>query len=69
MKAYIEEPIVPMAGLGDAAYGFQDTGDGLYKIYVLKRGDLSFQPMGEAGATARKVAEAVVSVLWATKAR
>lgn len=32
LKAYIEEPIVPMAKLGDAAYGSQDRGDGPYQI-------------------------------------
>jgi hypothetical protein len=64
MKAYIEEPIAPIAALGDAAYGFRDKGDGRYKIYVLKRDDLLFQATGESEATARKVAEAVVGVLW-----
>lgn len=68
MKAYIEAPTTPIAGLGDAAYGFRDPGDGRYKIYVLKRGDLSFQATGESEATARKVAEAVVGVLWKKRA-
>lgn len=69
MKAYIEAPIVPIDGLGDAAYGFQDKGDGRYKIYVLKRDDLSFQATRETEAAARKVAEAVVGVLWKKKAQ
>lgn len=69
LKAYIEEPIVPIAGLGDAAFGFQDKGDGRYKIYVLKRGDLSCQARGEAEAPARKVAEAAGGLLWERKAR
>lgn len=68
IKAYIEEPIASIPDLGDAAYGFRDRGDGRYKIYVLKRGDLSFQATGESDAAARKVAEAVVGVLWKKKA-
>lgn len=64
MRPYIEEPIAPISGLGDAAYGFWDKGDGRYKIHVLKRDDLSFQATGETEAAARKVAGAVVGVLW-----
>jgi len=35
LKAYIEAPISLIAGLGDAASGFQDRGDGRDNIYVL----------------------------------
>lgn len=64
LKKYIEEPITPVSGLGDGAYWFKDKGDNRFKIHVLKRGDLMFQATGESAASARKVAEAVVAVLW-----
>jgi hypothetical protein len=64
LKQYIEEPITPIAGLGDEAYTFRDKGDGRYKINVLKRGDLMIQATGGTAESARKVADAAVAVLW-----
>ena len=65
LKKYIDDPISPVNGLGDAAYLFHDKGDGRFKIHVLKRGDLMFEATGESAESARKVAEAVVAQLWA----
>ncbi len=64
LKKYIEDPITPIAGLGDGAYMFHDTGDGRFKIHVLKRGDVMVEANAESAASARKVADAVVAVLW-----
>ena len=64
LKKYIEDPITPIAGLGDGAYLFHDTGDGRFKIHVLKRGDVMIEASGDSEASARKVAGAVVAVLW-----
>lgn len=64
LKQVIEEPLTSVSGLGDDAYAFRDAGDGRFKINVLKRDDLMFQATGESAATARQVANAVVSVLW-----
>ena len=64
LKKYIDDPITPIAGLGDGAYMFHDTGDGRFKIHVLKRGDVTIEASGDSEASARKVAGAVVAVLW-----
>lgn len=66
LKKSIEEPRTTLTGLGDAAYMFQDKGDGRFKINVLKRGDLMIQATGETAESARKVADAVVAHLWKT---
>ena len=63
MKPYIEEPITPVAGLGDGAYIYRDKGDGRFKIYVLMRGQQTISTTGETAESARKVAEAVLAVL------
>lgn len=64
LKQYIDEPLMPLSGLGDGAYMFQDKGDGRFKIHVLKRDDLMFEVSGESATSARKVAEAVAAYLW-----
>ncbi len=64
LKQYIEDPITPISGLGDGAYIFHDSGDGRFKINVLKRGDVMIEATGDSAASARKVADAVVAVLW-----
>jgi hypothetical protein len=64
LKQYIDEPLTALTGLGDAAYMFHDTGDGRFKINVLKRGDLMFQATGESAASARRLADAVAAHLW-----
>ena len=64
LKRYIEDPITPIDGLGDGAYMFHDTGDGRFKIHVLKRGDVTIEASGDSEASARQVAGAVVAVLW-----
>ena len=64
LKQYIEDPITPISGLGDAAYIFHDSGDGRFKIHVLKRGDVMIAASGDSAAAARKIADAVVGVLW-----
>jgi hypothetical protein len=64
LKKHIEEPRTTLTGLGDGAYMFQDKGDGRFKVYVLKRGDLMFQATAESAESARKVAAAVVARLW-----
>jgi hypothetical protein len=63
MKPHIEEPITPVSGLGDGAYIYRDKGDGRFKIYVLMRGQQTFETTGEASESVRKVAEAVLAVL------
>lgn len=64
LKKYIDDPIIPIAGLGDGAYMFHDTGDGRFKIHVLKRGDVMVEANADSEASARKIAGAVVAVLW-----
>jgi hypothetical protein len=64
LKKYTDSPFAPVAGLGDGAWMFQDKGDGLFKINVLKRGDVMFQATADSAESARKVADAVVSQLW-----
>lgn len=64
LKKHIDEPLTTVNGLGDAAYMFQDKGDGRFKINVLKRGDLMFQATGESAASVRRVADVVVAELW-----
>jgi hypothetical protein len=62
LKKYIEKPITPVAGLGDAAYVYQDD-DRRFKLNVLKRGDLMFQATGDTQESAHKVAETVLAIL------
>ncbi len=64
LKKYAESKLAPVNGLGDAAYIFQDKGDGRFKIRVLKRGDLMFEATGDSAEAARKVADVVVGYLW-----
>ena len=64
MKPYIDEKITAVAGLGDAAYIYQDRGDGRFKLYVLMRGNQTIQATGDSPDSARKVAEAVLAILW-----
>lgn len=69
LKQFLDDPFTSVTGLGDDAYMFRDAGDGRFKINVLKRGDVMFQATGDSAATARQVADAVVSILWKKAAR
>jgi hypothetical protein len=62
LKKYIEQPITPVSGLGDAAYVFQDD-DRRFKLNVLKRGDLMFQATADTRESARKVADTVLAIV------
>jgi hypothetical protein len=62
LKKYIEQPITPVSGLGDAAFVFQDD-DRRFKLNVLKRGDLMFQATADTPESARKVAETVLAIV------
>ena len=62
LKKHIEQPIVPVSGLGDAAYVFQDD-DRRFKLNVLKRGDFMFQATADTQDSARKVAETVLAIV------
>jgi hypothetical protein len=62
LKKYIDKPLTPVSGVGDAAYLFQDD-DGRFKLNVLKRGDLMFQASGGTPESARKVADTVLAIL------
>jgi hypothetical protein len=62
LKKYIDKPITPVSGLGDAAYVFQDD-DRRFKINVLKRGDLMFQATADTAESARKVADTVLAIV------
>ena len=64
LKKEAQSPLTPVVGLGDAAYMFQDKGDGRFKLRVLKRGDLMFEATGDSAESARKVADVVVQYLW-----
>jgi hypothetical protein len=64
LKKETQSPLTPVAGLGDAAYMFQDKGEGRFKLRVLKRGDLMFEATGDSAESARKVADVVVQYLW-----
>jgi hypothetical protein len=66
LKKHVGEPLTALTGLGDGAYMFRDTGDGRFKINVLKRNDVMFQATGDSAASARKVADAVATTLWKT---
>jgi hypothetical protein len=63
LKKVNDRPLTTLSGLGDAAYTYRDE-DGRYKINVLKRGDLMFHATADTPEAARKVADAVVAVLW-----
>jgi hypothetical protein len=67
LKTVADVPLVPVAGLGDGAYIFQDKGDGRFKLRVLKRGDLMIEVTGDTAESARKVADVVVTYLWKKK--
>ena len=69
LKTSIEEPRTTLNGLGDGAYIYRDKGDGRFKVYVLKRGDLTFEATAESPESARKVADAVAAHLWKTPIR
>ena len=62
LKKYIDKPMTPVSGLGDAAYIFQDD-DRRFKLNVLKRGDLMFQASGGTPESARKVADVVLAII------
>ena len=62
LKKYIDKPITPVSGLGDAAYVFQDD-DRRFKMNVLKRGDLMFQATADTAESARKVADTVLAIV------
>ena len=64
LKKATEEKITVVTGLGDAAYSFQDKGDGRFKINVVKRGDLMFQATANTAESARKIADAVAAHVW-----
>jgi hypothetical protein len=64
LKKSTAETITVVPGLGDAAYFFQDKGDGRFKINVLKRGDLMFQATANTAESARKIADAVAAHVW-----
>jgi hypothetical protein len=64
LKKATEERITIVTGLGDAAYAFQDKGDGRFKMNVLKRGDLMFQATANTAESVRKIADAVAAHLW-----
>ena len=61
LKKYIDKPIRPVSGLGDAAYVFQDD-DRRFKMNV-KRGDLMFQATADTPESARKVADTVLAIV------
>lgn len=62
LKKYNDKPIIPVSGLGDAAYIFQDE-DRRFKINVLKRGDLMLQATGDTPESARMVAATVLAII------
>jgi hypothetical protein len=66
LKSLADKPVSELTGLGDSAFLFRDD-DGRFKIDVVKRGDLMFQATGATAESARKVADAVASHLWASK--
>ena len=49
--------------LGDGAYGFLDSGDGRYKLRVLRRGDVTLEATASTAAGARALAEAAFKAL------
>jgi len=49
--------------LGDGAYGFLDSGDGRYKLRVLRRGDVTLEATASTAARARALAEAAFKAL------
>lgn len=63
LRKYIDDPVSAVSGLGDDAYSFHDSGDGRFKINVLKRGDLMFQVSAGSPAEARRLAAAVFARL------
>jgi hypothetical protein len=67
LRKYTNEKITEVSGLADGAYEFRDSGDGRFKIRVLKRGDVSFEATAGTADAARKVAG--VAVAWLAKKR
>ena len=63
LRKYTEGKVTDIPGLGDGAYGFQDPGDGRFKIRVLKRGDVAIEASADTADAARKVAGVAVARL------
>jgi hypothetical protein len=67
LRGFTEGKITDIAGLGDGAYGFQDPGDGRFKIRVLKRGDVTIEATADTADAARTVAGVALASLAKTK--
>jgi len=57
LAQYTEGKIEPVSGLGDAAMRFQDPGDGLFKLRVVKRGQFAIEAVAADPDSARKLAD------------
>jgi hypothetical protein len=67
LRKYTEGKVTDIPGLGDGAYGFQDPGDGRFKIRVLKRGDVTIEATADTADAARKVAGVAIAALAKAK--
>jgi len=57
LARYTEGKIEPVPGLGDAAMRFQDPGDDLFKLRVVKRGQFAIEAVAADPDSARKLAD------------
>jgi hypothetical protein len=57
LMKFTEGEIEKLQGLGDAAMRFKDTGDGLFKLRVVKRGRFALEAVAADPESARKLAE------------
>jgi len=56
-----------VSGLGDGACIFQDSGDGRFKIRVLRKGDVTIEATADTADAARKVAGVTAASLAKAK--
>jgi hypothetical protein len=61
LRKFTAGRISEVPGLGDGAHAFQDSGDGRFKIRVLKRGDVTIEATADTADAARKVAETALA--------
>ena len=57
LAQYTEGPTEEVEGLGDAAMRFEDPGDGLFKLRVVKRGEFALEAVSGDPDSSRRLAE------------
>jgi hypothetical protein len=61
VRPYVEPPVREVPDLGDGAYEYQDPDTGRWRLYALKRGDVTVSVTGTDEPVVRKIATFVLS--------